>query len=343
MNDLAQQLVGTKAAFFDFVTHFGGAQRSTVELAARLAKLMDILVWDAYGSSCDYIQAAQNSNLNVDVLFPSARHQSIGSAGQPFRRALKFGRSVPEQFALIRSIRHRIVQDAPDIVWTNSRKGFVALAASAPRHLPLVYFLRGGEGAVPSPSFVRQLLRRRASRVFVLSDSIGQLLVSRGYPARRISVVSNAVEVSEVTARAQLPLEAPLPQSSKPLRLLMAATLVPNKGQLQAVRVLHRLASLGEDPVLFLAGDVPAGGDHRYPRRIVELAATLGVDDRVEFLGWRSDVLALIRNASAVLVLSESEGVPRVILEAMAIGVPVVATPVGGVRDLVCDGVTGWV
>jgi len=123
----------------------------------------------------------------------------------------------------------------------------------------------------------------------------------------------------------------------------MAATLVPNKGQLQAVRVLHRLASLGEDPVLFLAGDVPAGGDHRYPRRIVELAATLGVDDRVEFLGWRSDVLALIRNASAVLVLSESEGVPRVILEAMAIGVPVVATPVGGVRDLVCDGVTGWV
>ena len=71
--------------------------------------------------------------------------------------------------------------------------------------------------------------------------------------------------------------------------------------------------------------------------------ASLGVSDRVRFLGagTRDDVLMLFRGADAVLVTSAWENLPHTVLEALAVGTPVVATAVGGVPEVVVDGVNG--
>jgi len=70
-------------------------------------------------------------------------------------------------------------------------------------------------------------------------------------------------------------------------------------------------------------------------------AGALGLGDRMHFLGWRDDVPEVIAAADIVVLPSWSEGLPLAVLEAMACGKPVVATPVGGVARAVVEGKTG--
>ena len=76
-------------------------------------------------------------------------------------------------------------------------------------------------------------------------------------------------------------------------------------------------------------------------QRLERLASELGLSQRVRFLGLREDVPALLASAHCALLASDYEGCPLVVLEAMAAGVPVVATAVGGVPELIDDGRTG--
>jgi len=72
-------------------------------------------------------------------------------------------------------------------------------------------------------------------------------------------------------------------------------------------------------------------------------ARSLGIDGKVDFAGERGDVEAILATASLFSLTSRWEGMPNVVLEAMAMGKPVIATNVEGVADLIEDGRTGWI
>ena len=82
-----------------------------------------------------------------------------------------------------------------------------------------------------------------------------------------------------------------------------------------------------------------------YLNELKALTKRLGLEERVEFLGHQSqtEVANWMRRASVLVVPSLSEGFPRVVLEGIAAGVPVVATNVGGIPELIIDGVTGFI
>jgi glycosyltransferase involved in cell wall biosynthesis len=102
--------------------------------------------------------------------------------------------------------------------------------------------------------------------------------------------------------------------------------------------LLHALAGLQElDWQLELIGDGPLRG------QLEELVQSLGLTSRVTFLGFRRDVPERLARAQAFLLVSKWEGFPRSILEAMRAGLPVVATEIGGVKESVVDGTTGFV
>ena len=121
-------------------------------------------------------------------------------------------------------------------------------------------------------------------------------------------------------------------------RLVCVGRLCEQKGQLLLIRAVANLKARGVDMQLVLAGD----GDMRAP--VEELIDALGVADRVRITGWidsaqvRREILA----ARALVLPSFAEGLPVVIMEAMAVGRPVISTYVAGIPELVRDDVDGW-
>lgn len=110
---------------------------------------------------------------------------------------------------------------------------------------------------------------------------------------------------------------------------LLVAEFNPGKRHRDAVRALAKLSH--PRAALAFAGVGPLMDETR------RLAQALGVAQRVHFLGYRHDIPVLLRAANALLLPSEREGLPRSIMEAMAMGTPVIATPIRGVSELLAE------
>lgn len=108
--------------------------------------------------------------------------------------------------------------------------------------------------------------------------------------------------------------------------ILMLAEFSPGKRHADALNAFARMKH--KEAHLLLAGEGPLTGE------MMLLAEKLGVSSRVRFLGFRRDVPILLRSAALSVLPSEREGLPKSIMEAMNMGVPVVGTHVRGIRDL---------
>jgi glycosyltransferase involved in cell wall biosynthesis len=113
------------------------------------------------------------------------------------------------------------------------------------------------------------------------------------------------------------------------------ANFKPQKGPLDFIEAARRAHEASRHLRFFFAGDGELRGE-------VERAVTsAGLDGVVRLLGWRSDVAELLSASDLFLLTSLFEGLPRVVLQAMAAGLPVVATDTGGTAEVVRDGITG--
>jgi colanic acid/amylovoran biosynthesis glycosyltransferase len=120
--------------------------------------------------------------------------------------------------------------------------------------------------------------------------------------------------------------------------LVCVGRLSPEKGQVLLVEAVGRLRAAGVEVELALVGDGPS-------RPAIEArAAALGVVDRVKLRGWRSsaEVRRIVEASRALVLPSFAEGIPIVLMEAMALRRPVIATYVGGIPELVEPGESGW-
>jgi glycosyltransferase involved in cell wall biosynthesis len=123
--------------------------------------------------------------------------------------------------------------------------------------------------------------------------------------------------------------------------VLIVGHLSEVKGYPTFLRAAARVLAMGDDcSFAALGGETACPG---YGAVLEQLVQTLGIAERVKFLGWQSDVAATLRFADIVVMPSRAEGLPMALLEAMACARPVVATPVGGIPEAVTDGVTGLI
>lgn len=159
-----------------------------------------------------------------------------------------------------------------------------------------------------------------------VSESTRLSLLRQGYPASRLSTVWNGIELHDAVPPVRLA-EGPT--------ILQVARLAEVKGQRLLIAALSEL-----DAVAVLVGRDLERGD-AYEAELRAEADRLGVSGRVVFAGYRDDVPALMAGCDVFCLPSSAEGLPLVVLEAMAAGKPVVATAVGGVPELVIHGETG--
>jgi glycosyltransferase involved in cell wall biosynthesis len=135
-------------------------------------------------------------------------------------------------------------------------------------------------------------------------------------------------EVSSAARRA--------PDQGQPIRLLSVGRLSAEKGLDLLLRAVAELSRDHPQIELVIAGTGPEEAALR------RLGAELGLTDKVRYAGYVSDMPSLYAGADLVVQSSLTEGLPNVILEAAYLGVPVVATDVGGTREVIEHGVSGW-
>ncbi len=129
----------------------------------------------------------------------------------------------------------------------------------------------------------------------------------------------------------------PAPQAGpRPPTLGMVGALIARKGHAWLIEALAQLAAELPEVRLWLVGEGPERG------RLEALARQLQVERQVLFLGQRADVAELLPQLDVFVLPSFVEGLPTVILESMASGTPVVASDIAGNRELIEDGLTGW-
>ena len=121
------------------------------------------------------------------------------------------------------------------------------------------------------------------------------------------------------------------------IALITVGSLTPEKNPHECLRLVAELKSQGLPVHHFLVGEGPLRTE------LESVAVSLGVADRVHFLGVRQDIPQLMAGCDLFVLPSVTEGMPAVLIEAAAAGLPSVAYDVGGIREVVQDGVTGKV
>ncbi len=179
-----------------------------------------------------------------------------------------------------------------------------------------------------------------AAFVVAISDYNREVIVDECGPEirDRVQVVHCGIDSRQLPRRARAPR-----QPGSPLHLCCIGTLHEVKGQAVAIEACRRLVDAGVDVRATLVGDGPDRD------RLVALAAERGLADRVRITGRvpRPEVRAVLEGADVLVAPSvptangRREGIPVAILEAMAVGVPVVASRLSGIPEAVRDGVTG--
>ena len=181
-----------------------------------------------------------------------------------------------------------------------------------------------------------KLIIRFADRIVAVSKEQKRRLVGLLIPSKKIAVAYNAVDpeyFKQVTA-ADLRAKYNLPLDS--IICLTGGRFSAEKGQ----KILAKAATIAliKNPRLrfMLFGD---GSDLAAVRDLIK---DLEIDDRVTCPGFEKDILSGLRGCDILINPSLSEGLPNIVLEAMAFKIPVVATAVGGVPELIKDGINGF-
>lgn len=291
----------------------GGAQSYVRDLVPALVGRFDVVV-AAHGPG----------PLGDAVTAAGARFVPLGHVRRPISP-----RDVLGLVELVRLMR----RERPALVHTNSSKaGVLGRIAAVLARVPIRIFTAHGWAFASATSrslylWADRLVQPLTSAVVCVSESERSLgLSARTCSAERTVVIHNAVEVDGVPVAS--------PGGGPPMRIVSVGRIAPPKDFSTLVRAVSRVETGVVE--LTLLGDGPE-------RRVLEAEiAELGLADAVTLAGDVPDVPSRLAQAHVFVLSSRSEGFPISVLEAMAAGLPVVAADVGGLREVVEEGVTGY-
>jgi len=272
---------------------------------------------------------------------PPGVAESLSRAGVPWIQLRHLRRPVNPiaDCRVLWQLRRAIRQMGADIVHTHSSKaGFLgrlaARAAGVPHivHTPHGHVFEGYFSPVTTRAFtaLERLAALWTDRIITLSDSEAQdhLRLRIGRPGQFVTIPSG-VDLDTVR-----PASPAFLVSGRPV-IGTVARLVPVKGLQHLIDAAPEILRRCPDARFLLVGD----GEMR--PALQAQADALGLSDRIVFTGFREDIPALIAGMDVFVLPSINEGMGRVLVMAMALGKPIVATRVGGVAELLGDGEAG--
>jgi len=281
----------------------GGMERLVIQLTADASRLGDsVVVASASGAWVDKVVEAGAAHLALPA---TSRHSPFGVATATATLA-----------RCIRRIRPHVVH-AHNVRATALARVAIVLSRHRTVLVPTVHGLAPRDYAR-----ARRILRWTTPRVIACAPSVARSLEAAGFPGERIDVITNGAALRPAGDERQADLRAALQLGSAPL-VVGIGRLVEQKNWPLFIEAAGRL----DAPTFVVAGDGPLRDG------LTHLARRCG--NRVRFLGMVDDIAALIGMASCVVSTSSWEGLPLTLLEALSLGVPVVATAAEGAIDLI--------
>jgi glycosyltransferase involved in cell wall biosynthesis len=263
------------------------------------------------------------------ALYRRARSEGFPAHGVPMRGTWDLA-SALRLASITRAIRPHVVH------WHAARAH--ALGAIAARFAPgpkrvlsrrVDFRVRGSLGS-------RLLYSLPVEAIVAISEGVREALVESGIPRDGIRVIPSGIDFAPFqTPFDRVAVRARLGIAPDQVLAIQVAALAPHKSQTTLLKSAALLLERSPRLVIWIAGE---GG---LRDSLTAEHARLELGDRVRFLGFRDDIPDLLRAADLFVLSSYLEGLGTSVLDAMAAGLPVVATRVGGVPEIVKDGETG--
>ncbi|NJM20683.1 MAG: glycosyltransferase family 4 protein [Richelia sp. RM2_1_2] len=182
--------------------------------------------------------------------------------------------------------------------------------------------------------------RNCCNAMIAVSHQVKDALIAEGFDSHKFHVVHNGtpvntqekIDLKAIRSELNIPEDIPV--------VVHVGRLCKSKGQHILLKAAVNLHQLGQEAVYLIVGkDLEQDG--AYLQYLKHLSQELGINNSVHFLGHRADIPQLLASSDLLVLPSYTEGLPLVILEAMAAGLSVIATPVGGIPEVVIHQETG--
>lgn len=231
-----------------------------------------------------------------------------------------------------------------DVVYCNSIRSLLLAGIGAKRAgIPVVWYVKGELDNPVLDAFG-----------FILADRILFFCEANRddrYPAlvrffrKKIEIVRIGIDpsvIAEVEARDTGSLRSELDIRPDRINAIVLAQLYPPKGQHFVLGALRRIVDAHPQFMLYVAGEAVIAEYEFYRAELEEIIRREGLEEHVKILGWRSDALEILSLMDILIHPSLAEGFGRAVLEALALGKAVVASAVGGLREIIRDGENGF-
>lgn len=308
--------------FLDQFSELGGAQQCLLDLVPALQDAGWKMTCAVPGNGT-LIAKLRTHGVTVHPLAMG----NFTSGRKPPLDVLRFGLETPR---LARDISHLANEGRADLLYVNGPRVLPAAAWAARKTgRPLLFHCHNHLAQRSAPMVAGRSLQLSNARVIACCRYVARPLWPYIDPGR-LRVIFNGV-APQNTAR---------PRHKGGPRIGIIGRIAPEKGQITFVRAARFLAGKHPDCKFVVCG-APLFSNpeaERYSGQVRELASGLPV----EFLGWQEDIPAVLAGLDVLVVPSLREGLPRVILEAYAAHVPVVAFVAGGIPEIVTEAKTGF-
>lgn len=331
-----------KILFTNHTGEISGAEHSLLDLlkGLRISRLDTLLVC---GDDGPLAERARALGIETELIRPF----TAGFTRSPLQLSRYCGklRDSARQVGLIARARK------PDLVHANSvRAGLVACLAQRSYRAPLVVHIRDCVPQNILGALSRRLIVHHAAAIIANSEHTLQSFAGGSVRIRDKScVVCNAVDLERFDPRKSdtAPLRQELALEGAFPVLALVGQITPWKGQVDAIDAMTHIRCSYPRAKLLIVGEAKFqrhGARYNnvsYASELRELVKDRELDAHVLFIGERNDIPAVFKTCDLALLPSWEEPFGRTVIEAMAMGKPVVATEVGGPREIIEEGVTG--
>lgn len=333
-----------KILFLEAVQNYGGARKSTVELAGRLQRDgKKIKIVDFWGTCSPFVQAMEENQIDYEII-DRRKEPFILSDSNKLKMILNYIIYIGVLINYRKKIKNIIINFKPDLIIVNNVKTLSILPKS--NKFNIGYFAREWFLPTTISSFNKFLIKRNVDFFIGVSHATRAAIYAGGFSKlKNIYVVQNAIDYNKIE-EIKLKDECLNWQNSinRPMYIFHCGGFLPSKGQDIMIDIAKELRKRQVNFHIKLAGIVYKGGQsEKFLNKIQLKIEKDSLQDYFTLIVNEPNVLSEFSSVDILVHPSSTEGLPRVVMEAMAFGKPVIGNPVGGMFDYILDGYNGYI